>query len=203
MEIFDGGVAFLAGLLIIPAVFAFSGGDESALGQGPGLMFVTLPKIFDSMPGGAVIGAVFFLMVFFAALTSAISLMETVVSIFEDRFRINRKVCCVIVFVISLLLGVPSCLGFSLWRDFKVLGMQVLDLFDFVSNSIMMPIIAIITCIFVGYVIKPKTVIEEVSLNGKFKRKTQFSVIIKYIAPVCLLAILVSSVLNAVGVVKI
>jgi NSS family neurotransmitter:Na+ symporter len=144
IEIFDGGIAFLAGLMIIPAVFAFSGGDESALGQGPGLMFVTLPKVFDSMLAGNVIGAVFFIMVFFAALTSAISLTETIVSILEDRFKVNRKLCCVIVLIGAILLGIPSCLGFSSWADVKVFGMQLLDLFDFVSNSLMMPVVAII-----------------------------------------------------------
>lgn len=203
IEIFDGCIAFLAGLMIIPAVFSFSGGDESALGQGPGLMFVTLPKIFDSMPAGNFIGAVFFIMVFFAALTSSISLMETIVSICEDRFHIKRKLCCVIVFAGSLLLGIPSCLGFSSWNNVKLLGMSLLDFFDFVSNSVLMPIVAIVTCIFVGFFIKPQTVIDEVSLNGKFKRKTLFSVVIRYIAPVCLVAILVSSVLSGFGVIKI
>ena len=104
IEIFDTGVAFLAGLMIIPAVFAFSGGDESALGQGPGLMFVTLPKICDVMPGGNIIGAVFFLMVLLAALTSSISLMETVVSIIMDKLRLGRKASCFIVPVIAPLL---------------------------------------------------------------------------------------------------
>jgi NSS family neurotransmitter:Na+ symporter len=203
IEIFDGGIAFLAGLMIIPAVFAFSGGDESALGQGPGLMFVTLPKVFDSMPAGNFIGAVFFIMVFFAALTSAISLMETVVSILEDCFHVNRKLCCVLVFIGAILLGVPSCLGFSAWADFKIFNMQLLDLFDFVSNSLMMPVVAIITCIFVGFFIKPKTVVDEVGLNGEFKRRKLFEIVIKYFAPVCLLVILVSSILSLFGVISI
>ena len=204
IEIFDGGIAFLAGLMIIPAVFAFSGGDKSALGQGPGLMFSTLPKVFDSMPAGGIIGAVFFIMVFFAALTSAISLMETVVSIIEDKLHWNRKLSCVIVFVGSLILGVPSCLGFSSWSDVKLLGMSMLDFFDFISNSILMPIVSIITCVFVGFIIKPKTVVDEVTFEGSsFKRRRLFEMVIKYIAPVCLVAILVSSVLSALGIIKI
>ncbi len=204
IEIFDTGVAFLAGLMIIPAVFAFSGGDPAALGQGPGLMFATLPKIFDIMPGGAIIGAVFFLMVLLAALTSSISLMETVVSIFHDKFKLDRKLCCLIVIGICLVLGIPSSLGYSLWAEVKIMGMQFLDFFDFISNSIIMPVVAIATCIFVGFVLKPKAVIEEVQLEGeKFRMRGMFSVVIRFIAPVCILAILISSVLSAFGIIKI
>jgi len=203
IEIFDTGVAFLAGLMVIPAVFAFSGGDESALGQGPGLMFVTLPKVFNAMPGGAFIGAAFFIMVFFAALTSSISLMETVVSIVHDKLKIGRKLCCVIVLGVSLLLGLPSSLGYSIWSEVKIIGMQFLDFFDFASNSVLMPIVALCTCVFVGFFLKPKTIIAEVEESGVFKQKKLFSVVIRYIAPICILLILTSSVLSAFGVISI
>lgn len=202
IELFDTGIAFLAGLMIIPAVFAFSGGDESALGQGPGLMFVTLPKIFDSMPAGNFIGAAFFIMVFFAALTSAISLMETIVSIVKDKTGLGRIPCCLIVLGICLLLGLPSSLGYSVWSNFKILGMQILDFFDFISNSVLMPLVALVTCVFVGYVLKPGILMDEVSLSGKFKKKKLFSVMICYIAPIFLLLILGSSVLSAFGVIE-
>ena len=202
IEIFDTGVAFLAGLMIIPAVFAFGG--EAALGQsGPSLMFVTLPKIFDTMPGGAVIGAVFFIMVFFAALTSSISLMETVVSTLLDKVNINRKLCSVFVLGFSLVVGSLSSLGYSAWSEFTLIGMQILDFFDFISNSIIMPIVALATAVFVGFFLKPRSVIEEVELSGEFKQKKLFSVVIRYVAPVCILAILISSVLSAFGVIKI
>ena len=203
IEIFDSGVAFLAGLMIIPAVFAFSGGDESALGQGPGLMFVTLPKIFESMPAGNLIGAAFFVMVFFAALTSAISLMETVVSILCDKLKLGRRICCLIVLVGSLLLGIPSSLGYSAWSNVKILGMQMLDFFDFISNSVLMPVAALATCLFIGYFLKPQPVIDEIALTGDFKQKKLFSATIRYIAPICILLILISSVLSAFGVIKI
>lgn len=193
IELFDTGIAFFAGLMIIPAVFAFSGGNQEALGAGPGLMFVTLPKVFDSMTGGAIIGAVFFVLVLFAALTSSISLMETVVSIFMDKFGLKRKITCLFVFIICIALGLPSCLGYGLLGNIKIIGMQFLDFFDFISNSIIMPIVAFLTCILVGYVIKPKALIEEIELGGKFKRKTLFTIIIKYVAPVCILLILFSS----------
>ena len=203
IELFDTGVAFFAGLMIIPAVFSFSGGDESVLGKGPGLMFVTLPKVFESMTGGGIIGAVFFILVLFAALTSSISLMETVVSIFMDKFHWKRKPTCIFVFGLCVALGLPSCLGYGTLKDIKIIGFQFLDFFDFISNSVIMPIVALATCILVGYVVKPKALIEEIELNGKFKRKTLFTVIIKYVAPVCIVGILVFSVLEGLGVIKV
>ena len=203
IELFDTGIAFLAGLMIIPAVFAFSGGDETALGQGPGLMFVTLPKVFASMPGGSIIGAAFFIMVLFAALTSAISLMETIVSIFRDKLGIGRKPACILVFGICVVLGLLSCLGYSAWSTVKIIGMQFLDLFDFLSNSVIMPITAFATCIFVGYILKPKALIAELERGGPFKARTLFTVMIKYVAPIFTLLILLSSILDVFGVVKI
>ena len=203
IELFDTGIAFLAGLMIIPAVFAFSGGDEAALGKGPSLMFITLPKVFDYMTGGTVIGALFFIMVFFAALTSSISLMETVVSIVKDKTGWDRKKICWIVFIGSVILGLPSCLGFGVLSGFTIGGLTFLDMFDFISNSVIMPIVAFFTCIFVGYIIKPQVLIEEMNIGGKFKSEKLFKVMIKYIAPVCIILILVSSVLDALGIFKI
>lgn len=205
IELFDTGAAFLAGLMVIPAVFSFSGGDESALGKGPGLMFVTLPKVFNSIGsiGGSIVGTLFFLLVLFAALTSSISLMETVVSIFRDKFGWNRKTTCVIVLIGAIALGLPSSLGFGVWSGISLAGMTILDIFDFASNSILMPIVALITCYFIGYVIKPKTLIEEVEISGKFGRKKIFVAMIKYIAPVCIILILLTSVLDVLGIMKI
>lgn len=199
IELFDTGIAFLAGLMIVPSVFAFSGGDPAALGKGPGLMFVTLPKVFESMWGGNVIGALFFLLVLFAALTSSISLMETIVSLIRDKFKLSRPVACIIVFLMSIVLGVPSSLGNGIWADIKIIGMDFLTFFDFISNSVIMPIVAILTCIFVGYVIKPKAIIDEVELTGAFKSKKLFLVMVKYIAPIFILLILISSVLEGLG----
>ncbi len=203
IEIFDTGIAFLAGLMIVPAVFAFSGGDETALNKGPGLMFVTIPRIFDSMPYGHMIGAVFFIMVFFAALTSSISLMETVVSVLQDNLKLKRVPACITVLVFSLALGTVSALGFSAWGNVKIIGMQFLDFFDFISNNVLMPLVAFCTCIVVGYIIKPKAVSEEIEISGEFKNRKLFSVMIRYIAPVCIVLILVSSILDVFGIVKI
>ena len=199
IEIFDTGIAFMAGLMIIPAVFSFSGGSEEALGKGPSLMFITLPKVFNSMKFGTVIGAVFFLLVLFAALTSSISLTETLVSILCDRFGWERKKTCVIVLVFLIAVGIPVSLGFGIWDFIAPMGMSLLDFCDFVSNSILMPIVAFLTCVFVGYVIKPKAIIEEAEVNGPFGMKKFYTIIIKYIAPVCLVAILIFAVMEAMG----
>lgn len=204
IEIFDTGIAFLAGLMIIPAVFAFSGGDRTMLSAGPGLMFMTLPKVFASMKLGGLIGSLFFLMVFFAALTSAISLMETIVSIFRDKFHWSRKFASIFVTVISLILGVPSSMGFGPLSFVSWMGLSILDIMDFVSNSVLMPIVAFFTCIFIGFVIKPSTIADEVKLtDGTFKGEKLFTVMIKWIAPIFLILILASSVASAMGWFKI
>lgn len=201
IEIFDTGIAFLAGLMIVPACIAF---DPAQLKKGPGLMFGVLPKIFDNMPGGAFIGATFFIMVLLAALTSSISLMETVVSTIQDKWKLDRKFSCLITLGISILLGLLSCLGYSNFSGFAFFGkFQMLDFFDFITNSVMMPIIALLTCVFISYFLKPKTVIDEISLSGSFKLKNMFSVMIKYVAPVCLVIILVFAILEGVGVITV
>ena len=201
IEIFDTGIAFLAGLMVIPAVFAFSGGDETALNKGAGLMFQTLPKVFaDAGTLGLVFGGVFFLLVLFAALTSSVSLMETVVSIFQDTFHWSRKFTCTLVMIGCFLLALPSSLGYGLLDWVAPLGLSILDFFDFVTNSVMMPIVAFCTCIFVGWVIGPKAVSDEVKLSSKFPREKLFVVVIRYVAPICILLILISSVLDTLGI---
>ncbi|MEZ3469641.1 MAG: sodium-dependent transporter [Schaedlerella sp.] len=201
IEIFDTGIAFFAGLMIVPAVFAFSGGDPSALKAGPGLMFITLPKVFASIKLGGFLGTVFFVLVFFASITSAISLMETIVSILMDFFHWSRRKTSILVFLYSLLMGIPSSLGFGIWDFIQPLGMSILDAWDFISNSVLMPIVALLTCFFVGFVIKPQTIIEEACAEGaSFKGKHLFTVVIKWVAPIILVAILISSILNALGI---
>ena len=199
IEFFDMGVAFLAGLMIVPSVVSYSGIE--GLNKGPGLMFVTLPKVFNEMGpvAGNILGAVFFVLVLFAALTSSISLMETVVSIIQDKFNIERKTTCFIVLVGCLVIGLPSALGFGIWSGFAPLGMDILSFFDFVTNSVLMPIVAILTCIIVCYVMKPKAIIDEVSLTGEFKFAKLFKVMI-YIAPILLLVILTFAIFEAFGI---
>lgn len=174
-------------------MFVFSGGDRSALNAGPKLMFVTLPNVFDSMSGGQIVGTVFFILVALAALTSSISLMETVVSIICERFNLKRVTICLIVIVFSFLLGMVSIFGYSIWSDFTLFKMQVLDFFNFASNNIMMPVVALMTCILIGFVVKSKYIEDEIEINSKFKSKTLYRIMIKYICPICMVIILLSS----------
>ncbi|QNM05527.1 sodium-dependent transporter [Qiania dongpingensis] len=201
IEIFDTGIAFLAGLMIIPAVFSFTGGAD--INAGPGLMFMTLPKVFGSITITNIIGTLFFLLVFFAALTSSISLTETVVSIICDKTGMKRISGCIITAVILLALGTLSALGYGVLSQIQIIGMAFLDFFDFVSNSVLMPIVAFITCILVGYVIKPKVIIDEAEESGPFKGKKLFVIVIKYVAPICIIAILISSILNSLHIINI
>ena len=193
IEIFDTGIAILAGLIIVPAVFVFSGGDASALNAGPSLMFITLPNVFNSMTGGQIVGAVFFILVALAAMTSSISLMETVVSIIMEKFRLKRIPACLITVLICLLLGMLSVLGYSAWSSVEVIGMQFLDFFDFISNNIMMPIVALLTCILIGWVVKPKYVEDEVLVSQeRFRARTLLSVMLRFVCPVCMIIILLT-----------
>ena len=193
VELFDTGAAFLSGLIIVPSVFVFSGGDKEALGSGPSLMFITLPKVFETMPAGNIIGAAFFVLVSLAALTSAISLMETVVAAVMEKFNLSRTISCVIVFIITIALGMLSVLGYSSWSDVTLLGMRFLDFFDFITNSVMMPILALLTCILIGYVVKTKYIEDEVlSCGGRFRTRRIYRVMIKFICPVCMIIILLT-----------
>ena len=189
---FDTGIAFFAALVIIPAIFV--SGNTDQLTAGPSLMFIVLPQVFESMPGGLFVGAAFFILVFFAALTSSISLLETMASVFDDKSKVGKKYSIWISVLICLILGSLSSLGYGPLSQTTLFGMQFLDFFDYISNNIMMPIASFITCIVVGWVIKPKAIIEEVEQNGEtFKKKKLFSVMIKYVAPIIILAIIVTS----------
>lgn len=198
IEIFDTVVAFLAGVMIIPAVFVFMGRDGMTA-SGPSLMFVSLPKVFDSMGfAGNVIGAIFFAMVFFAALTSAVSIMEAIVSSFMDEFKLNRNKATAIETVIGIAAAVIVCLGYNkLFFNIKLpngVHAQVLDIMDYVSNNVLMPIVSIGTCILIGWILKPKTVIDEVEKTGiKMGRKWLYTVMVKWIAPILLFLLLLKS----------
>lgn len=200
LEFFDTGIAIMAGLMIIPAVFAFSGDDAATnLSAGPSLMFITMPKIFDSMGFGGIIGAVFFLLVLFAALTSAIALAESAVSTFEDQMHWSRRKATVVIGVMMIGLGSLSALGYGPLSEVKILGMQFLDFFDFMTNSVMMPIAACATCILVVYVIGRDKIGKEVLEGGAFHRREVFNFMIKWLAPVFAVIILLSSIANAFG----
>ena len=198
IEIFDTVVAILAGVMIIPAVFTFMG-TEGMEASGPSLMFISLPKVFHAMGGvGIVIGCLFFAMVLFAAITSSVSIMEAIVASLMDKFHISRIKAAVIETVIALVGGIIVCLGYNkLYFDITLPNgahAQVLDVMDYISNNILMPIVAIGTCILIGWVAKPKTVIDEVEKTGhKFGRKHLYIVMIKVIAPLLLVILFLKS----------
>ena len=198
IEFFDTAVAFLAGVMVIPTVFVFAG-KEGMSASGPGLIFEALPKTFQSMGKiGYVIGTVFFAIVLFAALTSSVSIMEAVVAGLMDRFNISRLKATVIESVAALALGVIVCLGYNVFY-FEVplpngSTAQILDIMDYSSNNILMPILAIGTCILIGWVAKPETIISEATRNGEtFGRKGLYKVMVKFIAPLLLLFLLMKS----------
>ncbi len=200
VEIFDTAIAIMAGLMIIPAVFAFSGGDPNTLQAGPALMFITIPKVFANMGFGTGVGILFFLLVLFAAVTSSIALTESAVSTFEDELHWSRKKSTVFMGIIMILLGTLSCLGYGPLANVTIIGMQFLDFFDFLTNSVMMPIAAIATCLFVSRVVGVEKIEEEVTLNGQpFRRKKIFLFMIRYLCPLFAGIILISSVANAFG----
>lgn len=199
IEIFDTIVAFLAGVMIIPAVFVFMG-REGMEASGPSLMFVSLPKVFQAMgPIGNVIGCLFFAMVLFAALTSAISIMEAIVASFIDQFHLSRKTAAKVETAIAIAGGIIVCLGYNVfyfeWELPNGATAQILDVMDYVSNNLLMPIVAIGTCILIGWVVKPKVIIDEIEKNGsKFGRRKLYIAMIKVIAPILLLVLLLKSV---------
>ena len=200
VEIFDTLIAIMAGLMIIPAVFAFSGGDPDTLQAGPALMFITIPKVFASMGFGSAVGVLFFLLVLFAAVTSSIALTESAVSTFQDELGWSRRKATVLVGVIMVLLGTLSSLGYGPLAGVTVIGMQFLDFFDFLTNSVMMPIAAIATCLFVSKRVGLDKIEEEVVQNGhSFRRKKIFNFMIRYLCPLFAVIILISSIANAFG----
>ena len=203
VEIFDTAIAIMAGLMIIPAVFAFSGGDPDTLQAGPALMFITIPKVFASMGLGTVVGVLFFVLVLFAAVTSSIALTESAVSTFEDELGWGRRKATVLVGVIMVALGTLSSLGYGPLAGVTVIGMQFLDFFDFLTNSVMMPIAAIATCLLVSRVIGVDKIEQEVEQDGQpFRRKRIFRFMIRWLCPVFAAVILASSVANAFGIIK-
>ena len=202
VELFDTAIAILAGLMVIPAVFAFSTEAAESLQAGPSLIFITLPKVFASMGAGTIAGILFFLLVFFAALTSAISLLETSVSSLSQQFHISRNKAIVIMAFVMLAFGTTSCLGYGVWDFISIFGMAFLDFYDFLTNSIMMPIAALATCILIIKVVGFQKIIDEVKISSPFKREKMYVFFMKYLASFFLIIILLSSVASVLGIIS-
>ena len=193
IEVFDTGIAILSGMLIIPAVYVFSG--KGGMSAGPGLIFVTLPKVFNSFGKfGSFLGIIFFVMVTFAALTSSVSLLEAITSSIMDKFKWSRKRSVITMALLILAVSLIICLGYNVFY-FEVMlpngaKGQILDILDYLGNNLLMPIVGILTCVFIGWIVKPKAMVDEITLNGeKFKRRTLYVVMIRFFAPVLLFII--------------
>ncbi len=197
IEFFDTFVAILAGMMIVPAVYTFMGVE--GMSAGPGLMFVSLPKVFEAMgKAGGLIGTMFFVMVAFAAITSSVSVMETIVSSIMDKFHYSRKKSTILVTTYGILLGAVVCLGYNvLYFELTLPNgakAQILDVLDYISNNCLMPLVALLTCILVGWIVKPKAIIDEVTLGGyKFKRRALYIAMIKVVVPILLFVLLLQS----------
>ena len=197
IEIFDTGVAFLAGMMILPAVYVFLG--KEGMASGPSLIFISLPKVFSAMRGaGRIVAIAFFLMMGFAALTSCVSVMETLVANCMEVFHQTRKKMCGLIGVYSLVTAVLICLGYNVFYFELTLpngsAAQLLDVMDYISNSFLMPFISLLTSILVGWVVGPKWIIAEVEKNGEhFGRAKLYSVMMKYVVPVVMLILFLTS----------
>lgn len=203
ISLIDTVVAILAGLMIIPASFAIMG-EAGVDSHGMGLMFVTLPQVFDQMPGGSVVAPIFYLLVIFAALTSAVSLLETVVSVVGDEAKIKRNRSIIVSSILLLIIGIITVLGFGpLMTDLSPYdqGAGILGILDTTTNSVLMPMAAILTCVFIGYVISVRSVSDEVKADGhEFRFERPFEFMIKYVCPICLAAILIFGMLDMFGI---
>ena len=197
IEIFDTGVAFLAGAMIVPAVYVFSGTE--GMGAGPSLMFVSLPKVFAAMgKAGIFVGILFFVTAVFATLTSCISVLESITANCMEIFHTSRKKTVLILSVIYLAASAVIALGYSVFYVEVVLPNgstgQLLDIMDYISNSVMMPFIALLSTILIGWVMAPDYVIDEMERNGeKFRRKKLYRIMIRYVAPILMFILFLQS----------
>ena len=201
IAIFDSAFAIVASLIIIPAVFAFSADPEAALSNdGPALMFIQLTNVFNALPLGRVIGAIFFILVLFAAVTSSVSLVESIVAVLCEDGRMKRVTACLIVFGVVLVLGTLSSLGYGVLADVRIFGKDILDTFDILANNVLLPIVSIITCVIAGWFINKNVLPKEIGIDGSKFMTNYYNVIIKYVAPVFILVILVTGLLDQFGV---
>ncbi len=197
IEFFDTGVALVAGAMIIPAVYVFSGTE--GMSAGPSLMFISLPKVFSAMgKAGIVVGLAFFVSAIFATLTSCISVLESIVANCMEIFHTGREKTVRLLTLIYLAASAVIALGYSVFYLEVPLPNgsvgQLLDIMDYISNSVMMPFIALLSTILVGWIASPNYVIDEMERSGdKFSRKRLYRVMIRYVAPVMMLALFLQS----------
>ena len=192
IAVFDSAFAFVASMIIIPAVFAFGSGSEALQKDGPALMFIQLTNVFNAIPAGRIIGIIFFVLVFFAAVTSSISLVESIIAVLCENKKIKRLVACIIVFAVIFIFGTLSSLGFGTLKGFTIAGKSILDSFDFLANNILIPIAAICTCVFAGWFIDKNIIPKEIGIDKNKRSNAYFNIIVKFIAPICIFVILIT-----------
>ena len=191
----DTLVAICAGLIIFPAVFSITGLAPS---QGPSLVFVTLPNVFQQAFGSSIIAYIFslcfYLLLVMAALTSSISMLEMIVAYFYQERHISRPVASIGATVICLILGTFCSLSFGIWKDVTLFGMGFFDLFDFIVAKLIMPIGGMLICVFLGWIVDEKVLRAEITNMGTLRAPYYpvFRFIIRYLAPICILLIFIS-----------
>lgn len=197
-EACDTFVAIMAGIMVIIPVYVTQG-REGMNSSGPSLLFESLPRVFSTLgTGGLLLGGVFFVMVFFAALTSSVSIMESIVASVMEKYNLSRTKTVIFETIILIIIGLAVCLGYNLFYFDITLPNgnhgQLLDVIDYITNNLLMPILTLLTCILIGWVVKPKFVIDEATKNGEnFKNSRLYTIVVKYIAPILLIILFLQS----------
>ena len=190
----DSLVAIMAGFAILPAVFAF--GFEPS--QGPGLMFVTLPAVFENMPLGSIFSVIFFILVFFAAISSSISLMEVAVAFGIDKLKWQRKTSVLIFTTIMFVIGIGASLSMGAWSGFLIPWIDgnrygIFDFLDVVTSYYLLPLGGLLSALFIGFVWGVPNAVKEIRIGSTFRTEKLWSVLIKYVVPVLVFIILLST----------
>lgn len=194
IPLLDTFVAFMAGLVILPAVFAFGFEPNS----GPGLVFITLPAVFSTMPAGQIFAVLFFVLLTVAALTSSISLLEVVVSYFIDQKGWKRSKAVLFNSIIMFILCIAASLSNGVWANIKLFGLGFLDIFDYIASYVLLPIGGIFVSIFIGWVWGQKDALQEVTNNGtiKFRLGKVWVALLKFVLPLLILAVFIYGSVN-------
>ena len=192
VAIMDTLIAILAGVVIFPACFSFG----IAPGQGSGLVFVTLPAVFLQMPGGYIIGVLFFFLITLAGITSCMSIFEVPISFLQEELNMSRKGAVAASCMFALVLGIACSLSLGLWNGFQIAGDCLFDFLDHVTSLYMMPICALLTAIMVGWALKKNFLEHAISNGGKDSAwfVTPLVWILRIFAPVAILVIFLSGI---------
>ena len=188
--ILDTVIALAAGLAIFPIIFSH-GMDPAA---GPGLIFVSLPIAFGSMTAGAILGALFFLLITFAALTSSISLIEPSIEFLEERTSMSRTTAVVVASIAIWLLGVAALLSFNMWSEVMIFGNNIFDFLDKLTSKFMLPIAGLAAIVFAGWVMNQESVRQELGLSGG--GWSLWQLIAKFVAPIGVVIVFITTLLG-------